>query len=136
MEISNLSDAQFKSLVIRILQELTGYLNGIKKTQEEMKVALTEIKIYREPRVEGMTSRTESMIWNTKKGKAFNQNSRKKKELKKTQLRTPLAGVSFNSQIRAHAWVAGQVPSRGCVRGNHTLMFPSFSLPSPLFKNT
>ena len=36
MEISNLSDAQFKSLVIRILQELTGYLNGIKKTQEEI----------------------------------------------------------------------------------------------------
>ena len=44
MEISNLSDAQFKSLVIRILQELTGYLNGIKKTQAEMMVALSEIK--------------------------------------------------------------------------------------------
>ena len=27
--------------------------------------------------------------------------------------------------IRAHTWVAGQVPSRGCVRGNHTLMFLS-----------
>ena len=36
--------------------------------------------------------------------------------------------------VRAHAWVAGQVPSRGRVRGNHTLIFPSlsFSLPSPL----
>ena len=33
---------------------------------------------------------------------------------------------------QAHAWVAGQVPSRGPVRGNHTLMFTSFSLPSPL----
>ena len=33
MEISNLSDAEFKTLVIRILQELTGYFNGIKKTQ-------------------------------------------------------------------------------------------------------
>ena len=32
---------------------------------------------------------------------------------------------------RAHDWVAGQVPSRGHTRGNHTLMFlSSFSHPS------
>ena len=31
---------------------------------------------------------------------------------------------------KAHAWVAGQGPSRGRVRGNCTLMFPSLS-PSP-----
>ena len=41
--------------------------------------------------------------------------------------------------VRAHAWVSGQVPNRGCVRGNHTLIFlflsPSFPLPSPLSKN-
>ena len=39
--------------------------------------------------------------------------------------------------VRAHAWVVGQVPSRGRVQGNHTLMFLSlsFSLPSPLSKN-
>ena len=39
--------------------------------------------------------------------------------------------------VRAHAWVVGQVPSRGGARGNHTLMFLSlpFSLPSPLSKN-
>ena len=40
--------------------------------------------------------------------------------------------------VRAHAWVAGQVPCCGeGVRGNHTLMFLSltFSLPSPLSKN-
>ena len=43
-EIANLSDAQFKTLVIRMLQELTGYLNSIKKTQAAMKVALCEIK--------------------------------------------------------------------------------------------
>ena len=83
MEISNLSDAQFKSLVIRILQELTGYLNGIKKTQEEMKVALTEIKIYREPTMKGMKVRIKSKTWNIKKKKTFNQKRKKKKELKK-----------------------------------------------------
>ena len=44
MEISNLSDAQFKTLVIRMLQELIGYFNSIKKTQAEMKVTLHEIK--------------------------------------------------------------------------------------------
>ena len=34
--------------------------------------------------------------------------------------------------VRARAWVAGQVPSGGHTRGNHTLMFPSLSLPLPL----
>ena len=43
-EIANLSDTQFKTLVIRMLQELTGYFNSIKKTQAAMKVALCEIK--------------------------------------------------------------------------------------------
>ena len=35
--------------------------------------------------------------------------------------------------VGAHAWVAGQVPSRGRARSNHTLMF--LSLPSPISKN-
>ena len=38
------SDAQFKTLVISILQELTGYFNSIKKTQAAMNFALCEIK--------------------------------------------------------------------------------------------
>ena len=46
-------------------------------------------------------------------------------------------GPRFDSQFRAHAWVAGQVPSRGPMRGNHTLTFLclSFSLPSFLKVN-
>ena len=43
-ERANLSDAQFKTLVIRMLQELPGYFNSIKKTQAAMKVTLCEIK--------------------------------------------------------------------------------------------
>ena len=43
-EIVNLSDAEFKTLVIRMLKELTGYCNSIKKTQAEMKVTLSEIR--------------------------------------------------------------------------------------------
>ena len=38
MQISNLSDADFKTLVIRMLKELIGYFNSIKRTQAEMKV--------------------------------------------------------------------------------------------------
>ena len=44
MEISNLSDAEFKTLVIRMLKELSGDLNSIKKMQSEMKDTLIEIK--------------------------------------------------------------------------------------------
>ena len=44
IEISKVSDAEFKTLVIRMLKELTGYCNSIKKTQAEMKVTLSEIK--------------------------------------------------------------------------------------------
>ena len=43
-EIANLSNVQFKTLVIRMLQELTEYFNSIKKTQAAMKVALCEIQ--------------------------------------------------------------------------------------------
>ena len=41
MEIDDLSDAEFKILVIRMLRELTEYSNNIK---EEMKATLSEIK--------------------------------------------------------------------------------------------
>ena len=41
MEICNLSDAKFKTLVIRMLKDLSEDLNSIKKTQAEMKVILS-----------------------------------------------------------------------------------------------
>ena len=43
MVISNLSDAEFKTLVIRMLKELSEDLNRIKKIQSEMKDTLIEI---------------------------------------------------------------------------------------------
>ena len=49
-----------------------------------------------------------------------------------TGLQTKRLPVWF--PVRAHTWVLGQVPSRGCSRGNHTLMFPSL-LPFLLSKN-
>ena len=44
IEISNPSDAEFKTLVIRMLKELSEDLNSIKKIQSEMKDTRAEIK--------------------------------------------------------------------------------------------
>ena len=44
MEISNLSDAEFKTLVIRMLKEISEDLNSIKNIQSETKDTLIEIK--------------------------------------------------------------------------------------------
>ena len=62
MEISNLSDAEFKTLVIKMLKELSEDLNSI---QLEMKDTLSEIKNnLQETTVEWMKARIKSMIWN------------------------------------------------------------------------
>ena len=89
MEIRNLSYTEFKTLVIRMLKEIIGYCNSIKKTQAEMKVALSEIKkiIHRKPTVEGTKPRFKSTIWNIRRKTAFNQNSKKKKEFKTNENR-------------------------------------------------
>ena len=44
MEKSNLSDAEFQTLVINILKELSEDFNSIKKIQPETKDTLMEIK--------------------------------------------------------------------------------------------
>ena len=43
MEMSNLSDAEFKTLVIRMLKELSEELSSIKKIHSETKDTLIEI---------------------------------------------------------------------------------------------
>ena len=49
MEISNLLDTKLKTLVIRMLKELIGYFNSIKKTRAAMKVALLSLIHISEP---------------------------------------------------------------------------------------
>ena len=44
MKISNLSDAEIKTLVIRMLKEFSKDLSNIKKTQSKTKDTLVEIK--------------------------------------------------------------------------------------------
>ena len=53
LETRNLIDAEFKSLVIRILDELNGNFNSIKKGQSEMKDTPTEM----ENNLQGINSR-------------------------------------------------------------------------------
>ena len=75
MELANLSDAEFKTLVIiSMLKECMEYGQNI---WEEMNVTLSEIKkIYKEPTMVRKKPRIKPMIWNTREEKAFNQNSR------------------------------------------------------------
>ena len=79
MEISNLSDAEFKTLVIRMLKELSEDLNSIKKTQSEMKGTLIEIK----NNLQGNKSRVDEAKnqisdLEHRKEKTTNQNKKKK----------------------------------------------------------
>ena len=79
MEISNLSNTELKTLVIRMFKELSEDLSSIKKIQSGMKDTLIEIKtIYRETKVEWMKPRIKSMIGNKEAKK-----KKKEKEIKK-----------------------------------------------------
>ena len=63
-ERANLSDAQFKTLVIRMLTEIIEYGHKIKG---EVKAIRNKIKIYREPTVKGRKPGLKSTIWNKRK---------------------------------------------------------------------
>ena len=84
MKISNLLDAEFKTLVIRMLKETSEDLNSVKKIQSEMKDSKLEIK----NNLHGNNSRVdEAENQNNnlehKEPKTTNQNNRKKKEYQK-----------------------------------------------------
>ena len=80
-EIVNLLDAQFKTLVIRMLTELVEFGN---KLDEKMKAMLRETKkMYREPIVMGRKLGLKSMVWTRRKKETSNQKRRKKQEFRK-----------------------------------------------------
>ena len=98
MKRSNLSNAKLKTLVMRMLKELIAYLNSIKKTQAEMKVALSEVK----KNLQGTNSggdEAENQINNldSKEEKTTNQNCKKKKESKKNKdsIRSLWANIEY-----------------------------------------
>ena len=61
-DIANLSDAEFKTPVMRMLTEMVEYGCKIK---EQMKAI--QGKIHREPTVKGRKPGLKSMIWNKRK---------------------------------------------------------------------
>ena len=63
-EIANLSDAELKTLVIRMLTEMVGFGH---KMEEKVKAMQSEIKIYREPTVKGRKLGLRSMIRSRRK---------------------------------------------------------------------
>ena len=80
MEIVSLLDAEFKTLVIRMLRKLIEYSRNIR---EEIKVTVSEIKIHREPTVKVGKLGFKATIWKTRKKETFNQDRMKKQEFKK-----------------------------------------------------
>ena len=84
MEISNLSDAEFKTLVVKMVKELSEDLSSLKKTQSETEDTQTEIQ----DNLQGNKSRVdeaENQINDLehKEQKTTNQNNNKKKNPKK-----------------------------------------------------
>ena len=86
MVISNLSDAEFQTLAIRMLKELSEDLNSIKKIQSETQDALIEIKNY----LQGNNSRVDEAKnqindLEHKEAKKPQQNNKNTKEFKKLE---------------------------------------------------
>ena len=86
MQTSNLLDAEFKTLVIRMLNELTEDLSSIKKIQSETKDTLIEIK----NNLQGINSRVKEAKnqisdLKHKKAKTTNQNNKTNKHAKYNQ---------------------------------------------------
>ena len=99
MEIGNLSDAEFKTLVIRTLQELNGYFNTIKKTQAEMKVALSKIKKNPQGTNSGEDeAKTQINDLEHKEGKSTQSEQQEEKRIHKTRIGLETAGTSLGVQ--------------------------------------
>ena len=80
-EIANLSDAQFKTLVIKMLTEL---VESVRKTDEKMKPMLRETKEnVQEPIVMRRKLGLKSTVWTRRKKETSNQKRMKKQEFEK-----------------------------------------------------
>ena len=80
-EIVNLSDAQFKTLVIKMLTEL---VESVRKPDEKMKACQEkQRKRYREPIVMRKKLGLRSMVWTRRKKETSNQKRMKKQEFGK-----------------------------------------------------
>ena len=87
MEVRNLSDAELKTLVTKMLKELSEDLKSIKQSQSETKDTVIEMTFYRETTVDWMKPRTKSVTWNIrgKRKKRKNKQSEEQEEEKRIQ---------------------------------------------------
>ena len=99
MEIRNLSDAEFKTLVIRMLRELTEYSKHIK---EEMKATLSEIKKNpQETNSEGKESRVQ--INDLEHKEEINKINSQPVQNEKTKIQENKERIRIISDISKHA---------------------------------
>ena len=66
-EIANLSEAEFKTLVIRMLTEIVEYVHKIEERVKAMKSEIKEGKMYREPIVMERKPGFKSTVWSRRK---------------------------------------------------------------------
>ena len=93
-EIANLSDAEFKTLVIRILTEMVEYGCKIKEKVKAMKSEVKEN--IQGTNSDGKKTRIKSTLWSRRKKETFNQNGMKKQEFKKMRSGLGTSRTSLN----------------------------------------
>ena len=84
MEMSKMSEAEFKTLVIRMLRELSEDLNSIKNIQSDMRITLIELK----NNLQGNNSRVdaaENQINDLEHKEAKNHQSQQEKRIQKNE---------------------------------------------------
>ena len=151
METTNLSDADFKTLVIRMLKELTEYSNSFKKTQAEMEVTLSEIKRNLQgTNCGGDEAKIQISDLEHKEEKKHSARIARRKKNKKERKQGALAGVAqWIEHQTVKQRVASSIPSQdtclgfgpgpqwgACERQPHFgVSLPLFLLLSPLSKN-
>ena len=82
MKVSNVSDAEFETLVIKMLKELSEGLSSLKKIQWQTKDTLIEIKnnlLGNNSRVDEAKNQINDL--EHKEAKTTNQNNKKKKRI-------------------------------------------------------
>ena len=94
---SNLSDAEFKTLVIRMLKEFSEDLNSIKRIQSEMKDTLTKIQ----NNLQGNNSRVDAAenLSNDLGHKEAKNNQLEQQEKRIQKMRVEAASVTTSSII-------------------------------------
>ena len=105
MEISNPSDAEFKTPVIRMLKELSEELSSIKKIQSETKDTLIEIK----NNLQGNNSRVdeaENQINDLEQKEAQNNQSEQEDD-KRIQKNEDIVSTLWNNFKRSNICIIG-----------------------------